>query len=79
LPRLLFKERLEPSGGQGPLAFRQVTPVQVFSRATISARDGSRRLIIFAHFSTRYHPQEIRRLLEGKLPPHLQERLKLWI
>jgi ribonuclease Z len=36
-------------------------------------------LIIFAHFSTRYHPQEIRRLLEGKLPPHLQERVKLWI
>src|SRR5262245_53517614 len=26
-------------------------------------------LIILAHFSTRYHPQEVRRLLDGKLPP----------
>jgi ribonuclease Z len=36
-------------------------------------------LIIFAHFSTRYHAQEIRRLIEGKLPPHLKERVKLWV
>jgi ribonuclease Z len=36
-------------------------------------------LIIFSHFSTRYHPQEIRRLIEGKLPPCLQERVKLWV
>jgi ribonuclease Z len=36
-------------------------------------------LIIFSHFSTRYHPQEIRRLLEGRLPDGLRERVKLWL
>jgi ribonuclease Z len=36
-------------------------------------------LIICAHFSTRYHPQEVRRFVEGKLPPGLRERVKLWI
>jgi len=36
-------------------------------------------LIILAHFSTRYHPQEVRRLVEGKLPPGLRERVKLWL
>jgi ribonuclease Z len=36
-------------------------------------------LIIFSHFSTRYHPQEIRRLLEGKLPPALRQRVHLWL
>jgi ribonuclease Z len=36
-------------------------------------------LIIFSHFSTRYHAQEIRRFIDGKLPPRLQERVKLWI
>jgi ribonuclease Z len=36
-------------------------------------------LIICAHFSTRYHPNEVRRLLENRLPPRLRERIKLWI
>ena len=36
-------------------------------------------LIIFSHFSTRYHPQEIRRLLEGRLPEGLRERVRLWL
>jgi ribonuclease Z len=36
-------------------------------------------LIICAHFSTRYHPQEVRRLVEPKLPPRLRERVKLWL
>jgi ribonuclease Z len=36
-------------------------------------------LIVFSHFSTRYHPQEIRRLIESKLPARLQERVKLWV
>lgn len=36
-------------------------------------------LIICGHFSTRYHPPEIRRLLEAKLPPGLRERLKVWV
>jgi ribonuclease Z len=36
-------------------------------------------LIICAHFSTRYHPNEVRRLVENKLPPRLRERVRLWI
>jgi ribonuclease Z len=36
-------------------------------------------LIICAHFSTRYHPQEVRRILDAKLPPRLRERVKLWL
>jgi ribonuclease Z len=36
-------------------------------------------LIVCAHFSTRYHPQEVKRLVESKLPPGLRERVKLWI
>jgi ribonuclease Z len=36
-------------------------------------------LIVLAHFSTRYHPQEVRRLVEAKLPAGLRERVKLWI
>jgi ribonuclease Z len=36
-------------------------------------------LIILAHFSTRYHPQEVRRYVEPKLPAGLRERVKLWL
>jgi ribonuclease Z len=36
-------------------------------------------LIICAHFSTRYHPQEVRRLVEAKLPAGLRPRVKLWV
>jgi ribonuclease Z len=36
-------------------------------------------LIICGHFSTRYHAPEVRRLVDGKLPPKLRERIKLWI
>jgi ribonuclease Z len=36
-------------------------------------------VIICSHFSTRYHPQEVRRMVEGKLPPGLRERIKLWV
>lgn len=36
-------------------------------------------LIICAHFSTRYHPQEIRRLIEAKLPANLRGRVRLWL
>jgi ribonuclease Z len=36
-------------------------------------------LLIVGHFSTRYHPQEVRRLIEGKLPENLRQRMKLWI
>jgi ribonuclease Z len=36
-------------------------------------------LVICAHLSTRYHPQEVRRVVEGRLPPSLRERVKLWI
>jgi len=36
-------------------------------------------LIVAAHFSTRYHPQEVRRLLDGKLPAQLKAKMRLWI
>ncbi|MCI0462092.1 MAG: MBL fold metallo-hydrolase [Gemmataceae bacterium] len=36
-------------------------------------------LIVCAHFSTRYHPNEVRKLLDGKLPAKLRDRIKLWI
>jgi ribonuclease Z len=36
-------------------------------------------LIIFSHFSTRYNPPEIRRLIEDKLPRGLRERVRLWL
>jgi ribonuclease Z len=36
-------------------------------------------LIICAHFSTRYHPQEVRRYLDTKLPTALRERVRLWL
>jgi ribonuclease Z len=36
-------------------------------------------LIICAHFSTRYHPDEVRRMVEARLPPRLRERVRLWL
>ncbi len=36
-------------------------------------------LIVAAHFSTRYHPNEVRKLLENKLPPELKAKMKLWV
>jgi len=36
-------------------------------------------LIICAHFSTRYHPNEVRRIVEAKLPACLRERVKVWL
>ena len=36
-------------------------------------------LIIAGHFSTRYHPNEVRKLLENKLPPELKAKLKVWV
>ena len=36
-------------------------------------------LIVAAHFSTRYHPNEVKRMLEAKLPPGLRERMVLWV
>lgn len=36
-------------------------------------------LIVAAHFSTRYHPNEVRRLLEARLPEQLKGRMRLWI
>ncbi len=36
-------------------------------------------LIILSHFSTRYHPQEVLRLVESKLPENLRKRVKLWL
>jgi len=36
-------------------------------------------LIVASHFSTRYHPNEVRKLLESKLPPELKAKLKVWV
>jgi ribonuclease Z len=36
-------------------------------------------VIIAAHFSTRYQPQQVQRYLEKKLPAQLRDRLKVWI
>jgi len=36
-------------------------------------------LIICAHFSTRYHPDEVRRYVANKLPAGLKERVRLWV
>jgi ribonuclease Z len=36
-------------------------------------------LIVAGHFSTRYHNNEIRRILEAKLPDRLKERMRVWI
>ena len=36
-------------------------------------------LIIAGHFSTRYHPAEVVRMLDRKLPPELRAKMRLWI
>jgi ribonuclease Z len=36
-------------------------------------------LIICAHFSTRYHPREVRQVLAAKLPPSLKDRVRIWV
>jgi ribonuclease Z len=36
-------------------------------------------LIVVAHFSTRYHPNEARRAVEARLPAKLRERMRLWV
>ncbi len=36
-------------------------------------------LIVAGHFSTRYHPNEVRKLLDARLPPELKAKLKSWI
>ena len=36
-------------------------------------------LIVAGHFSTRYHPDEVRRLVERRLPISLRDKLKLWL
>jgi ribonuclease Z len=36
-------------------------------------------LIIVGHFSTRYHPDEVRRTLHQRLPAGLRDRVRLWL
>ena len=36
-------------------------------------------LIVAAHFSTRYHPNEVRKLLDNKLPAELKAKMHLWV
>ena len=44
-------------------------------------RDGrfNNELIVVGHFSTRYHPNEVLRLLDAKLTANLKNRMRLWI
>jgi ribonuclease Z len=36
-------------------------------------------LIVCGHYSTRYHPDEVRRTVQARLPANLRERVRLWI
>jgi ribonuclease Z len=36
-------------------------------------------LIVAGHFSTRYHPNEVRKVLDAKLPAVLKAKMKLWV
>ena len=36
-------------------------------------------VIICSHFSTRYHPREVKSQVAGRLPPGLRERVILWV
>ncbi|HLW66825.1 MAG TPA: MBL fold metallo-hydrolase [Gemmataceae bacterium] len=36
-------------------------------------------LIVLAHYSTRYHPEEVRRSVLSKLPAPLRDRVRVWI
>jgi len=36
-------------------------------------------LIVASHFSTRYHPNEVLKLLENKIPAALKPKLHLWV
>jgi ribonuclease Z len=36
-------------------------------------------LIICGHYSTRYHPDEVRRIVQARLPENLRERVRLWL
>lgn len=36
-------------------------------------------VIICGHFSTRYHPSQVKKLLAKALPPRLAERVKVWL
>ncbi len=36
-------------------------------------------MIIVSHFSTRYHPDQVRQYLDKKVPAGLREKLKIWI
>jgi ribonuclease Z len=36
-------------------------------------------LIVAGHFSTRYHPNEVRKVLDNKLPAVLKGKMRLWV
>jgi ribonuclease Z len=36
-------------------------------------------VIVAAHFSTRYHPDEVRRVLDRKLPETLRAKMRVWV
>lgn len=36
-------------------------------------------LVILSHFSTRYHERQVKRAVEKRMPPELQDRIHLWM
>ena len=36
-------------------------------------------LIVCAHYSTRYHPDEVRRFVTAQLPPTLRAKIRVWV
>ncbi len=36
-------------------------------------------LIIFSHFSTRQHPETIRKIVESRLPDSIRDRVRIWL
>ena len=45
----------------------------------VRAEKFQNELIILAHFSTRYHEQQIRRAVERRMPKQLRDRVELWL
>ena len=66
--------RAQPSPREDP----QVRP-HAPGRLPRAGRPFQERADHLRHFSTRYHPQEVRRVVEAKLPPQLLDKVRLWL
>ncbi len=64
----------QPSPGEDP----QVRP-HAPRRLPGARRPVQERADHLRHFSTRYHPQEVRRYVEDHLPESLRERVRIWL